>query len=105
MTENWVEGETDTRTFPLLDDGAATNGVSWTVALILKDRIGGVVDTSATVSWATQSAGTVNFSPNSGDLKADRSPYTARFQLTNTNTGKTKFYPNGDADIWRVRRA
>lgn len=101
--EDLVEGWTGRLTFTLLADGSAFNGTGMTVTLQLRDRDQGVVITTGDVNWVSAAAGTVYFDPAAEDLKSERSPYQARFKVTDASS-KDVFFPNADADTWKVRK-
>lgn len=82
---------------------AAIDGTGLTVTMVLRDRTGAVVPVSGKVDWLVQASGTVRYSPTTDDLKAERSPYAARFKVTDSSS-KDAFYPNGKADEWVVRK-
>lgn len=107
MPRDLVEGETKPIDVTLYDgEGAsrgAIDGTGLTVTLQLRDRQGGVVITTGLVSWLGQSVGTVRYEPAIGDFTAARSPYEARFKVTDAN-GDDAYYPNGEPDIWKVRK-
>lgn len=103
MAEALVEGWTGPLDFTLLADGAAIDGTGMTVALALRDRNGGLVDVTGKVAWIDAATGTVRYSPAADDLKAHRSPYNARFRVTD-GSGKDVFFPNTGADEWTVRQ-
>lgn len=104
---NIVEAETKPLDVTLYDGEGATrtavNGTGLTVTLVLRDRSGAIVQTAGDVSWLVAAAGTVRFQPALTDFKAARSPYQARFIVTDSG-GNTASYPNGRADEWTVRR-
>lgn len=104
---NLVEAETKPIDVTLYDgegaSRAAIDGTGLTVTLVLRDRSGGVVNVTGEVAWQTQASGIVRYSPSANDLKAERSPYEARFKVTDGSL-KDAFYPNGAADVWVVRK-
>jgi len=104
---NIVEGETKPIDVTLYDGEGATrtavDGSGLTVTLVLRDRSGGQVQTTGDVAWLDQPNGVVRFSPAAADFTAARSPYQARFILTDSSSD-TASYPNGKADEWVVRR-
>lgn len=103
MTDDLVEGWTGPLDFALLTDGAALNGTGLTVTLALRDRSEGVVNVTGNVAWLVQASGTVRFSPSAEDLKAARSPYQARFKVTD-GSSKDVFFPNAEPMKWVVRK-
>lgn len=104
---NLVEGETAPVDVTLYDgEGAcrtAVVGTGLTVTMILRDRVGAIIQVSGNVDWLNALVGTVRYSPAAEDLKAERSPYKARFKVTDSNNDDA-FYPNGEADVWTVRK-
>jgi hypothetical protein len=102
-----VEGETKPVDVTLYDgEGAARvaiNGTGLTVTLTVRDRQGGVVPVAGKVNWLVAASGTVRYEPAAEDLKAASSPYSARFKVTDSNSDDA-FYPNGEADVWKVRK-
>jgi len=106
MSRNLVEAETKPVDVTLYDgegvNKVAINGTGLTVTLYLRDRNGGLVNVTGEVAWLVAADGTVRYSPAAGDLKVERSPYAARFKVTD-GSGKDAFYPNGPADVWTVR--
>lgn len=103
MTIDLTEGWTAPVPFSLKADTAALDLTSMTVTLELTGRDGSSVNTSGKVAVVSAAAGTVTFTPASGDLKAALSPYAGRFVVTDSG-GKVLKVPNGDADIWKVQR-
>lgn len=102
-----VEGETKPVDMTCYDgEGAsrtAADLTGLTIALLLRDRVGGLVPTAGNVAALVAADGTIRYSPALGDLKADNSPYAARIKVTDGN-GDDAFYPNGEADKWVVRK-
>lgn len=97
-----VEGVTTALRFQLLDDGVPIDLSGMTVTLLLQDRLGTVVSTTAMVSVASASAGLVDFTPSTiGFFTVANSPYHARFKLVNSGGG-IAFVPNGIRDRWTV---
>jgi hypothetical protein len=103
MTDDLVEGWTGPLDFALSTDGIALDGTGFTVTLILRDRAQGVVNVTGEIAWLAQGGGTVRYSPSVNDLKAERSPYEARFKVTDGN-GKDVYFPNADPLKWVVRK-
>lgn len=100
VVKTLVQGETDPFTIPLYDDGAALVGDGLDLTdVLLTGADGQAVDTASKFAWASQSGGTVRYSPAAADFEAEKSPYRIRVKLTDGN-GKTRFYPNtGRAEI------
>ena len=102
MPEELVEGWTETIRQTLKDDGVAVNGTGLTLGLELHDREGGAVETGGgKTAWSTQVSGIAGFTPAAEDLVATRGPYKARWVVTSGST--VVYYPNGEADVWKVR--
>ena len=101
ITYNYVAGTTGPQDFKLLVDGVAADLTGKTVALILTGRDGVVVDTVGDVSVTGVLTGEVRYSPDSTDVPAANTPYTARWAVTD-GAGKVVFFPSGAADRWNV---
>lgn len=100
MTHDVRDNETGAQDFSLTDQSGAYNGTGATITLILRDRSGAQVDMTGKVNWLVAASGTVRVLPAAGDLKAERSPYTAAFIVT--LAGLTYAFPNKGADEWHV---
>lgn len=100
MTHDVRDNETGAQDFTLTDENGVYNGTGATVTLILSDRAGGQVDMTGKVAWLVAASGTVRVLPAAGDLKAERSPYTAAFIVT--VSGLTYAFPNRAPDTWQV---
>lgn len=104
---NLVDGETKPVDVTLYDGEGASRaalvGTGLTVTMDLRDRTGSIVPFAGKVDWLVAANGTVRYSPAAEDLKAERSPYRVRFKVTDAST-KDAFYPNGEADVWTVRK-
>lgn len=97
-----TEGITTPLRFQLLDDGVPIDLSGMTVTLLLQDRLGAVVSTTAMVTVVTASTGRVDFTPSSAAFfTVANSPYLARFKLVSA-TGGISFVPNGLRDRWTV---
>lgn len=94
------DNETGYQDFQLHDADGAYNGTSATVALVLRDRHGGIVNTTSKVAWIVASEGTVRVSPAAGDLVASRGPYSAAFVVTVDS--RTYAFPSSGPFEWRV---
>jgi hypothetical protein len=97
-----VEGWTVPLDFQLKDDNVAVNLTGMTVALVLQDNNGVVITPAGTTSIFDAVTGKVRFSPAAADLVASKSPYTARWKVTD-GAGKVAFFPSGTDDVWIVR--
>lgn len=115
-TSNFVQATTALQDFQLMtvdSAGAETpfdaTGIGsgstavFTVTLILTSvATGTAVDTVGDVAWLNPLAGTVRYTPDSGDLTAAGSPYNARWKVVDANS-LAAFFPDGIADRWVVR--
>ena len=101
ITHKYVAGTTGPQDFRLLIDGVAADLTGKTVTLILTGRDGTVVDTTNDVSITGVTTGEVRYSPDSTDVPAANTPYTARWAVTDA-AGKVVFFPSGAADRWNV---
>jgi hypothetical protein len=102
VAEDLVEGWTEPIEHELLADGDVPGGSGKSVTLQLIDRNGFEVEIAGDVDWIDETAGTVRYTPDAGDLRASGSPYAARWKVT--SSGESAFFPNGKADVWTVRR-
>lgn len=100
MTHDVRDNETGAQDFALTDENGAYNGTGTTITLMLADRAGGQVDMTGKVAWLVAASGTVRVLPAAGDLKAERSPYTAAFIVT--LAGLTYSFPSKGSDTWHV---
>ena len=101
MIYHYTEGWTGAIQRTLTADGAAIDGTGLTVSLGLRDRAGALVPTTGNVSWLSQGAGTVTFSPASGDLVAAKGPYTAKWKATDSSSDDV-FFPDGEPETWKI---
>jgi hypothetical protein len=99
-----VEGWTAAIDMQLNADGVAVNLTGATVELILRGVDGARVGSSGNLSIINSTGGQVRYLPDVGDLVARRSPYRARFKVTDA-AAKIAFYPSGESDSWVVRSA
>jgi len=103
----FVEGETKPVIVQLYDgDGASRTvvvGTGLTLGFELTDRTGASVPVSGKVSWSTQVTGIAKFEPAVTDLRAQNSPYRARWTTTDSNSD-VAYYPNQEAETWIVRK-
>ena len=98
VTEGWT-GALD---FHLKVDGVFFKiPVGATVTLVLKDKNAAVVDVTGDISVVDADLGKVRYLPDSTDLVAANSPYTAHWKVTD-GAGAIVFFPNGEADKWQV---
>jgi hypothetical protein len=77
-----------------------------TGSMILKAANGHVVSTTGDVVLVACSTGPYNatYTPDADDLKASRSPYSARIKVVD-NTGAVQFFPHDRPDVWIVYSA
>ncbi len=105
MQVELVEAWTGPIDMQLKADGVGPDLTGTTVALILRGNDDALVDTSGDVSIiAPATAGKVRYSPGAADLVAAKSPYRARWKVTDAGS-KVVYFPNGTADQWIVRSA
>jgi hypothetical protein len=108
-TYHTVAGMTGDQDFQLLDDGQplATSIQLCQVALVLRDSRGFSVATVGDVTILDDglpgTRGKVRVNLDAADLDASRSPYSARFKVTDP-IGKILYWPTADADQWIVGR-
>jgi hypothetical protein len=107
-TDDWVEGETGPRSY-ILENLNKTTGAVYpenltgkTVELILRKQNSELVVTTGNITVVPGNTGEVIFTPDPTDMKVSKSPLYARFRVT--ASGQEKFFPKGQADIWRVHR-
>ena len=100
---DYTEGQTSLIQRTLKANGVAIDGSGLTISLVLVDRDGGLVPVAGDVSWITAASGTAQFQPAASDLKADRSPYKAKWKVTD-GSGRDAFHPQGQAETWKVWR-
>lgn len=72
-----------------------------TPALVLVDRDGAAVNTAGKVAWFDATNSIVRYTPAAGDLLAAKSPYRARWTVT--DSGALSTYPKGDMIEWQIR--
>lgn len=106
QSTDWTEGQTAPEEF-VIKAGTSVSSLTpvdlsgLTVGLLLKDRTGATVTTTGDVTVITPASGLVKFSPDSTDLLASLSPYTARFQVT-YGDASVRYFPQGPAMQWKV---
>lgn len=97
-----TEGRTTPLPLQLLDDGVPIDLSGLTVTLLLHDRLGVNIVTTAMVSVIGAAAGRVDFTPSSAAFfTVANGPYHARFKLVDAGGG-ISFVPNGLRDRWTV---
>jgi hypothetical protein len=88
--------------FQLLDDGVPIDLSGMTVTLLLQDRLGATVSTTAMVTVTSAAAGEVDFTPSTtAFFTVANGPYYARFKLVNS-TGGVSYVPNGLRERWTI---
>lgn len=104
-TYNLVEGWTDPIDCILQADGAALNLTGLSVSLLAWNKALSPLTVAGSVSVTSAAAGTVRYSPTSGDalILHANSPVSVRWKLTD-GSGKIRFIPNTDPDRWVVRQ-
>lgn len=108
VTKELTEGTTAAQDFRLrykttAGEWAVFDGTGMDVELVLYDRTGVQIDTTANVDWQDAPDGVVRYLPDALDLTVIRSPYEARFWVTDSQN-KLQPFPDGRADRWVVRR-
>jgi hypothetical protein len=98
-----VEGWTGPIDMQLTMDGVAGNMTGTTVALVLRDNAGALVTLGGVSSWVDAVLAKARYAPVAADLLMSKSPYTARWKVTDA-TSKDVFFPNADSDVWIVRK-
>jgi len=101
MTISVTEGWTGPLDFILQSDGAAQDLTGMTVTLVLTGVDGTIATTTGNVSVTDAAAGKVRYSPDATDLLSAKQPYRGRWKVTD-GAGKIVFFPNGEADLWKV---
>lgn len=85
----------------LLADGVAVNLTGTTVALVLRDRDGTLVDTSGDLTVTDPATGKVTWNPDAADLAVAKTPHRLRFKVTDAGS-KIVYFPSGPAILVRV---
>jgi hypothetical protein len=101
MSLEIVAGWTGPVDFALKSDGAPINLAGITVTMLLNGNDGVSVDTVGDVAVLDPVAGTVRYIPDASDLSSAKSPYRARFRLTD-GTGAVVYVPSSGRDVWKV---
>lgn len=99
-----IEGTTTALEFQLLENGSAINLTGATVELILTDKDGTAVTTTSDITVTSATTGTVTYSPDAADLDSSKSPYRARWKITDSG-GTISYVPTGHRDEWSVIEA
>lgn len=107
ITDEYVQGWTAPIDYELKRTNEATrrletfDATGSTIELVLVDRDGATVSTSGKVSWIDAPNSIARYTPTAGDLLAAKSPYRARWRVT--DSGAIATYPKGEAIQWTVR--
>lgn len=106
-TKDFTAGDTAPQDFQLKHlnlsgDWEALDGSGLSVELDLVAADGTVADTSTNVAWFDAPNGIVRYLPDAGDLVAAKSPYAARFKVTD-GSSRVASFPDGRPDRWVVR--
>lgn len=103
-TVDAVEGQTAPIDIQLMASSAVAGDMTGqTLGLELKGNDGvAVVTTGGKVVWLDAVNAVARFNPASNDLKASKSPYTARWSVTDA-IPKTAWFPDAEPDLWVVR--
>jgi hypothetical protein len=97
-----VAGTTSDIRFQLLEAGSPINLLACTVALLLADKHGNAIASPGTVTITDTAEGKVQLAPTNGSVfDATKSPYTARWEITD-GSGKKSYVPTGHRDIWEI---
>ena len=98
-----VEGTTKPKQLQLTDDEAAVNAAGLDApALVLTDRDGKDRSVSNVTSWVTAASGIFEVDLGSLALHHSRSPYRARFILTDASSDTAAYPDTETGDEWRV---
>ena len=102
-----VQGWTERIRTQLFADGAPFDLTGYdeppaSVEMLLYNCAKVLVTPSGTSGIDTPATGIVYFDPAPDDLLASMSPYSVRWQVTDS-AGKIAFFPNGRPDVWTVQ--
>jgi hypothetical protein len=103
ITSEFVEGWTERINDTLSNEGVVVNLSGMTVQLQLWDKRKVVQTISGSVGIETAASGLVYFDPASTDLKQSKSPYMARWKVTD-GIGQIAYFPSGAPNRWYVRQ-
>ena len=101
-TFDLVEGQTAPVDAQLTNRSVVPDLTGSTPELVLKGSDGSTVTTSGKVAWIDATQAQIRFSPSAGDLLAAKSPYAARWKVTDGG-GKIAYWPDDEPDRWVVR--
>ena len=107
QTDEYVEGWTAPIDYELKRTNETTRRVETfdatgsTPGLVLVDRDGNAIDTSGKVTWIDAANSVIRYTPAAGDLLASKSPYRARWTVT--DSGAFSAYPKGELMEWQIR--
>ena len=99
-TIDLVQGWTGPLDFRLESDGSAVNLTGMTPLVVLSLPSGAPVVLTGTSALLTATGGTVRFTPGASDIV--RGSYRARWKVTDGSDNDV-YFPNGEADTWKVR--
>jgi len=98
-----VEGWTGAIDQQLKADGVAVDLTAMTVVLELTGNDDVAVNTAGNVSLLDAATGKVRYFPDAADLLAAKSPYRARYKVTD-GASKITYFPSASPDNWIVRK-
>jgi BppU N-terminal domain len=97
-----VAGQTEPISIQLFSDARPVDLTGATATLVLRDKTGTLVDTSAGVITILDApAGKLRYSPAASLFEATLSPYVARWRVIDP-VSQVGFWPNREADQWVV---
>jgi hypothetical protein len=100
ITINVVQDWTGPLDFRLEADGSAVDLTGTTPLLILSEENGASITLAGTSALLTATGGTVRFTPATGDLI--KGGYRGRWKITDGSSNDV-YFPNEEADTWKVR--
>jgi hypothetical protein len=97
-----VAGQTEPISVQLLADARPVDLTGATTTLVVRDKTGTLVDTSAGVITILDAPlGKVRYSPPASFFDATLSPYVGHWRVVDT-AARVMFWPNREADHWLV---
>lgn len=103
MAEEFVEGWTERINYTIYADGEPQVLTGMTVTLLLYDKHNLPVDYDGTAGIENEATGLLYFDPASTDLLKSKSPYYARWVVTDSG-GQVAPFPSGPIERWIVRK-
>jgi hypothetical protein len=103
MAIDLVEGWTERIVYQLSADGVNQALTGAGVEMLLYDKHNRPVAYSGTAGISDVALGKVYFDPTAADLVNSLSPYEVRWKVTDLS-GKIAFFPNGNIELWNVRK-